>query len=71
MIFFNSIASIKRYTDEGVIGTDLTYLPDDSILISNNNKLYKYKIRHNLIYRDADTNSVYFRELDSGVTLNP
>ncbi len=55
--------------DENVIGYDLTYLPDDSILVSNGSKLYKYHIRHNNVWIDQVDKRVYFREVDPRVEV--
>lgn len=55
--------------DENIKGYDLTYLPDDCILVSNGNKLYKYKIRHNNVLISLEDGRIYMREKDSCITI--
>lgn len=47
---------------EDVNGKDLTYLPDDSLLVANGNVLNKYYLRHDHVMIDKEDNRVYTRE---------
>ena len=55
--------------DTNICGSDLTYIPDDAIIVARGNTLYKYHIRHNNVWLDNTDKRIYFREIDPGVTV--
>jgi len=43
-------------------GTDITYLPDDSLAIPSGQIINKYFLRHDFVLLDSPNNRIYFRE---------
>jgi len=53
-----------------ITGTDLSYLPDGSIAVANNDKIERYRIKHNFGYIDWVNNRIYTRESSPSIKVN-
>jgi len=61
---------IPILTDSDIVGYDLTYYPDDSIGVIVDDKIHKYRLRHNHILVDNEEKRIYFREVNSFISVD-